>query len=74
MFQVPQSLSHFHFNAVIPILMCIANTLPNPNLCHTTLCVLREVSHSFALLIYQTSSNNVVVCHSCVYFFSCLRW
>uniref|UniRef100_A0A1X7VEE8 Uncharacterized protein n=2 Tax=Amphimedon queenslandica TaxID=400682 RepID=A0A1X7VEE8_AMPQE len=59
-FQVPQSLSGFQFNAVIPILMCIANTLPDPNLCHTTLCVLRELFEMVKLMPACMLSNGLL--------------
>lgn len=39
-----QSLSAFHMHAVIPVIQCTVNTVGQPQLCHSTLCILREVS------------------------------
>ena len=40
---MPQSLSAFHMHAVIPVIQCVVNTVGQPQLCHSTLCILREV-------------------------------
>ena len=41
---MPQSLSAFHMHAVVPVIQCIVNTVGQPQLCHSTLCLIREVS------------------------------
>ena len=41
---MPQALSAFHMHAVVPVIQCIVNTVGQPQLCHSTLCLLREVS------------------------------
>ena len=46
---MPQTLSAFHMHAIVPVIQCIVNTVGQPQLCHSTLCLLREVS-TLALL------------------------
>ena len=36
----------FNMHAVIPVIQCALNTVSEPQLCHATLCILREVSLS----------------------------
>jgi hypothetical protein len=42
-FQIPPTLTSFQSHAVIPILVCAINTASNGSLCHSTLCMLKEL-------------------------------
>ena len=41
---MPPLLSAFNMHAVIPVIQCMVNTVAQPQLCHSTLCILSEVS------------------------------
>ncbi len=41
--QIPKELTAFQMHAVIPVLQCVVNSISQPQLCHATLCILRQV-------------------------------
>ena len=43
-FQLPLILPSFNMHAVVPVIQCTLNTVGQPQLCHATLCILREVT------------------------------
>jgi hypothetical protein len=42
-FQLPLILPSFNMHAVVPVIQCTLNTVGQPQLCHATLCILREL-------------------------------
>ena len=46
---IPQDLNLFSLHAVVPVLHCVVNTIAQPELFHSTMCLLREVSETKCL-------------------------
>lgn len=42
-FQIPRSMTGFQLHAITPVLVCVVNTITQPSLCHSTLCILKEL-------------------------------
>ena len=50
-FQIPRSMTGFQLHAITPVLVCVVNTITQPSLCHSSLCILKEVRNRFTILI-----------------------
>ena len=65
-FQLPHVMSSFQMHAVIPVMQCSLNTVGEPQLCHATLCILREVSQLVSCVVSQLVSCVVSQLVSCL--------
>ena len=58
--QMPGVMSSFHLHAVVPIIQCTLNTVSQPQLCHATLCILREVSSHITAQSFHIPPTKVI--------------